>query len=291
MKPTGLFIGRSVVDVINVVNEFPVRDGKVSAQQQLIVSGGSALNAAITFAHLGGKAFLYSTFGSSLFGRFAKDECENYGVSVIDRASEQECDFPVSCIISARATSSRCVINSPLIKERLPIPSLDALCLKPDIILLDQFESDAVVYLEMNLKNFGVPIVLDGGSWKENTPLFLGMTTIPIVSAHFVPPDSDDKPLVTVTKFMKKMDFSQWAMTQGASGVHYCENGKLGQIDPIPIEAIDTLGAGDIFHGAFCFALTSKHDFISALRFANIIAAESCKYPGTRKWMTVNLGQ
>jgi sugar/nucleoside kinase (ribokinase family) len=289
MKPTGLFIGRSVIDVINGIDAFPARDGKVTAKSQTIVGGGPALNAAITFAHLGGKSILYSSFGPSVFARFAREECAGYDVQVIDRAAGTDYVFPVSCVLSASTTGSRFVINTPHSDVGLGTPSLDALRDAPEIIMLDQFEPDAVSQLAPALRKLDVPIVLDAGTWKRQTSLFLDVATIPIVSATFNPPATSASG--TLENIMADRHVTQWARTLGGEGVAYFDRGEPGRVPAIKIKAVDTLGAGDIFHGAFCFAFASKKGFVEALRFANEIAAESCKYPGPRAWMSVKTGQ
>ena len=51
------------------------------------------------------------------------------------------------------------------------------------------------------------------------------------------------------------------------------------------VETVDTTGAGDIFHGAFCYFAASGSGFVGALAEAANIAAESCRFHGTREWM------
>jgi sugar/nucleoside kinase (ribokinase family) len=285
MKPSSLFIGRSTADVISVVTTFPEPNAKVTAESHRVSAGGPALNAAIAFSHFGGSATLFSTFGSGVFGGFAAEECSAHGVQVIDRASGVLYDFPVSNIISTSETSLRCVINPPFQPPRFPAPASLALNDKPDIILLDQFEADAVATLAPFLKSLDAPIVLDGGSWKETTPLFLELATIPIVSSHFFPPGCRDRR--AIMESLSTGNYGRWAITCGHEGVIYYNDGAMGHIAAIPVEAVDTLGAGDIFHGAFCAAFAQGRGFVSSLEFANVVAAEACKYPGTREWMSV----
>jgi sugar/nucleoside kinase (ribokinase family) len=61
--------------------------------------------------------------------------------------------------------------------------------------------------------------------------------------------------------------------------------GEAGRISIDKVEAIDTLGAGDIFHGAFCFYYLKENNFAEALKKASAVATESCKYHGTRDWI------
>ncbi|MFN7658917.1 MAG: PfkB family carbohydrate kinase, partial [Dolichospermum sp.] len=50
------------------------------------------------------------------------------------------------------------------------------------------------------------------------------------------------------------------------------------------IQPVDTLGAGDIFHGAFCHYIL-ENSFVQALELAANTAAKACQYFGTRNWL------
>ena len=78
---------------------------------------------------------------------------------------------------------------------------------------------------------------------------------------------------------------SKFAVTRGALPVIYFDNDTVKEI-PVPeVPAIDTLGAGDVFHGAFCYYYAKGLNFAKALEEAVIVAANSCKYFGTREWL------
>jgi sugar/nucleoside kinase (ribokinase family) len=65
----------------------------------------------------------------------------------------------------------------------------------------------------------------------------------------------------------------------------YLSGAASGSV-PVPrVEAVDTMGAGDIFHGSFCYFTAIGHGFVEALEMAARIAAESCRFRGTREWM------
>ena len=76
------------------------------------------------------------------------------------------------------------------------------------------------------------------------------------------------------------------AITRGAESILYMHNGKIGEIPVERVEPVDTTGAGDIFHGAFCYRFSKPgHDFVDALTFAAQIATSTCLHIGTRAWM------
>ena len=66
------------------------------------------------------------------------------------------------------------------------------------------------------------------------------------------------------------------AVTDGPNGVSWLEDGALRHMPAFAVKAIDTLGAGDAFHGAFTLALAEGRDLTDALRFASAAAALKC---------------
>ena len=70
------------------------------------------------------------------------------------------------------------------------------------------------------------------------------------------------------------------AVTDGPNGISWLEGGTLRHMPAFRSEAIDTLGAGDAFHGAFTLALAEGRDLDAAMRFASATAALKCTHFG-----------
>ena len=75
------------------------------------------------------------------------------------------------------------------------------------------------------------------------------------------------------------------AITLGAEALRFVSGVRSGTIEVPQVDAVDTMGGGDIFHGAFCFYSTKDYEFEAALKEAARIASDSCRYRGTRRWM------
>jgi sugar/nucleoside kinase (ribokinase family) len=88
-----------------------------------------------------------------------------------------------------------------------------------------------------------------------------------------------------VLKFLLDCGVTNVAITRGDQPIRYVSD-KTSGIVPVPeVEIVDTMGAGDIFHGAFCYYTSTRSPFVDALRRAASVAAESCRFHGTREWM------
>jgi len=124
--------------------------------------------------------------------------------------------------------------------------------------------------------------VIDGGSWKEGFEKVLPLANYLICSERFLPPGccrSED-----VVQFATEHGVAHGAITRGADPLFYWSSKLKGELVPPSVNAVDTLGAGDFFHGAFCHAIL-RMPFIDSLTFASRIASQSCKTFGTRRWM------
>ena len=126
-------------------------------------------------------------------------------------------------------------------------------------------------------------MILDGGSWKPGTERLLENVDVAICSADFLPPGcstSDE-----VTNYLRASGVARIAITHGADPIQAVSGIGLNDIQVPKVEALDTTGAGDVLHGAFCFYYSGGCGFEEALRRAALVASESCRYRGTREWM------
>jgi sugar/nucleoside kinase (ribokinase family) len=123
-------------------------------------------------------------------------------------------------------------------------------------------------------------------SWKPGFENIIPFVDYAICSANFYPPGCYTREEVIV--YLQKAGIPNIAITQGKKPIQYLTQGQTGFVDIPKINkessAIDTLGAGDIFHGAFCYYILEA-SFITALEQSAKIASFSCQFFGTRRWM------
>ncbi len=278
---SALFIGRSVIDLTSLVSDFPASDSKIKALANDIIPGGSALNAAVTFAHLGGEAHLASAFGGDgPFRALIFEDLRRHGVTPIDICADPDYLTPISTVVSTRSSGDRMIINAAG-EECAKLRELPGLFDGGyDLIQLDQYERPFVTHHTEAIRAFKGPVILDCGGWKDWSPEYLRLADIPIVSEEFFAGGPD-----AFAAECAKLGIERWAITRGERGVIWQDRNRRGEIPALPVSAVDTLGAGDIFHGAFCHAFSETREFVAALEHANEVAARSCDSPGTRSCM------
>ncbi len=282
MEYQGLFVGLTTLDFIYGTDHYPQANQKVVAQDYLTAAGGPATNAAVSFSYFGNQGRLLTVLGQHPLTQLIRADLEDYPVKIVDLIPEKSDIPPVSSIIVTAATGERSVISINALKSQGRKSKIPKDILKKiDIILIDGHQIEVSLAIAKLAKSNQIPVVIDGGSWKPDLEKVLPLVDYAICSANFYPPQCRNSR--DVFDFLQKMGISHIAITQGEQPIQYLYQGDIATI-PIPsIKAIDTLGAGDIFHGAFCNYILQE-TFPTALCQAAQIASKSCQFFGTRSW-------
>lgn len=279
----GLFVGLASLDFIYLTARMPDPNQKIVALDQIIVAGGPATNAAVTFSYLGNQTNLVAIIGNHPLSNLIKADLGNYNLKVEDLAPKRLEYPPVSSIIVTQGTGERAVISINATKtqatvEKIPANILDGI----DLVLIDGHQMVVSQYIAQQAKQKDIPVVIDGGSWKQGFEKVLPYVDYAICSANFQPPNCHTQE--EVFAYLQAVGIPHIAITHGEKPIEYQSEGISGKLAVPKIKVVDTLGAGDIFHGAFChYILEDK--FRDALRNASKIAARACEFFGSRRWM------
>jgi sugar/nucleoside kinase (ribokinase family) len=285
MIKSALFVGLITLDFIYLADAPPQNNQKLVATDYTLAAGGPATNAAVTFSHLGNKATILGVLGSHPMKQLICTDLENCQVAIIDLDPHQITPPPVSSIIVTQGTGERAVISINAVKTQANITSIPPNILENiDIILIDGHQMAISFHLAQTAKTHNIPIVIDGGSWKPGFAEILPFVNYALCSANFYPPNCKNQQ--DVFNYLQDFNIPHIAITQGENPIQYLTCGQSGVVNVPKIQTVDTLGAGDIFHGAFCNYILQT-SFIDALALAGNIATNACKYFGTRHWMNL----
>ncbi|WP_328877130.1 PfkB family carbohydrate kinase [Streptomyces sp. NBC_00299] len=288
-RPDGLFVGLCTLDVIQLVDHVPAPDEKLTAREQTVAAGGPAANAAVTFAYLGGSARLLTAIGSHPLGLAIKADLERAGVTVSDLAVQSTDPPAVSSIMVTASSGQRAVASTNASGHRLAPPDdLDPLVAACDIVQLDGHHMELATATARAARDAGRRIVLDAGSWKPGTQDLLPWIDVAVCSADFHPPGAHT-PTDTL-QFLGRHGVAWTAVTQGGGPIVWAGPDDSGTIAVPTVPVADTLGAGDILHGALTHHLADKRhltaqSFVQGLHAAALIASQACASFGTRAWM------
>lgn len=284
MSKTGLFVGMIALDLVYLATKFPTSNQKIVASEYTIAAGGPATNAAVTFNYLGNQAEIVGIMGIHPITHLIRSDLANYGVKITDLNPTQTEPPPIASIIVTQTTGSRAVVSIAASKIDNNTNQMPAVVdLEADIILIDGHQMSAGYAIAVGAKNHNIPIVIDGGSWKPGFEKILPLVDYAICSANFYPPNCHNS--TEVIAYLAAIGIPHIAITQGEKPIVCSSSGVCSQLEVPAIEPVDTMGAGDIFHGAFCHYILQQ-DFRDALTAATKIASHSCQFFGTRQWMT-----
>lgn len=288
-KKKGLFVGLCTKDILYYTDELPAHNHKVKTEDFVVYIGGPAANAAITYAALGGDATLATCLGNGTESRAMMEELKRCGVKVLNY-SEYDTVPNTACIVVS-SDGKRTILSGQHKFEVNREYDLSGY----DFVLFDCNQQEISLDILSGLdaaEGKGTarkPIVLDAGSFKPNIEKFLKRAAFVIASEDFADASGNNI-------FALNCDATHKAMTRGEKPILYLGTeieqrvcSILPEKTEIPVEsveAVDTLGAGDIFHGAFCYGYFEQgYSCEEALRFAGKVASESVKYRGPREWM------
>ena len=245
--------------------------------------GGPATNAAITFAHLGGNSHLLSAIGQQPFTPFIERELRQYHVVMTDLSPAATQLPTISSIVTTPGGQRTVITTRSSSTSGMKETTWSVYPEDYDVVLVDGFQMETCCRVAQQARQCGVPVVLDGGSWKEGMERLLSFVDIAICSEQFrVPTGSDEE---DVLAYLARRGVRSRAITRGERSILFVTAEGSSEIAIASVEVVDTLGAGDILHGAFCFYAANGSPFVAALQQAARLATQSCQTFGTHAWM------
>lgn len=280
----GLFIGLVTLDLVYLATGAPSNNQKIVASDYTVAAGGPATNAAVAFSHLGNQATVLGSVGAHPITQLIRAELKSYQVEIADLNPNQSQPPPVSSIIVTQATGERAVVSINALKTQVTSDFLATDILQGvDVVLIDGHQMVVGQAIARMAKANNIPVVIDGGSWKPGLETVLPFVDYVICSANFYPPSCSSAS--EVFAYLSKFGIPYIAITHGEEPIQYlCHGGMTSTLEVPKTNAVDTLGAGDIFHGAFCYHIL-RENFTNALASAAHVASYSCQFFGTRRWM------
>ena len=275
-----LCIGQSGYDIIFSIPGRLPENIKLRITDKLELPGGPATCAAALTGKWGLPTYLVSRVGEDIFADAILEKLRQFQVNTDYVQKIPGANSSMSLVIRHCDNANRTAINYPgtLIDMELPLPE------HYDVILTDGHELNTA--LEAMRRAPHVPSVLDAGSVRDSTLLLAKKVTYLVCSEVFAGSYCkeavrlDDLDMLRTQIADLKALAPYVAVTLGEQGLVYEECGHVYHMPAYPVESVDTLGAGDIFHGSFAYAIHEKMNFTDALQLASATAALSVTQVG-----------
>ena len=284
-EPRGIFVGLATLDVIHRIDEPPAVNQKMTAAAQFMAAGGPAANAAVTFAALGGQAVLVTALGADPVADLVRSDLVAHGVEVIDAAAGVPRPVPVSSVSVVDATGDRSVVSLDAVASDVPAPeALDSLIAGADVVLVDGHHPAIGLAAARSARRQQVPCVVDAGRWKPVMADLVPNAPDMVCSGDFRTPGTDSAE-GTATALLAD-GVPTVVITDGGAPVRWWSGGEAGSVEVPTVEVRDTLGAGDAFHGAYCyFGAAGVVRLAERVEAAARVAALRCSVIGPRAWL------
>jgi sulfofructose kinase len=279
IPPRILCIGMPVRDLTFRIQELPERGFKVNASHFDEICGGNALNAAIGIVRLGGRASICGPMGDprETSARYIFDRLAHEGIDTKHIMHMPGLVTPISNIM-IDPSGERTIVtfrDPELWKVRLP--DADRLLEDCDAILTENRCAEFCTDLCAEARNRGIPVIVDVDRAMSLREGLLTASSHLVFSSEALQATAGIANDADALLKIAKLTPSFLAGTQGALGTLWLDEQRSPQRTPaFPVHTVDTLGAGDVFHGAFALAITEKHHLVKALRFASAAAALKC---------------
>jgi sugar/nucleoside kinase (ribokinase family) len=277
-KPKILCAGIAVQDVIMQVQNFPAPGTKVSASEFIVTGGGCAANAAVAIARLDGRVAFVGPLGGSddsvsnrIISDLEKERIDCTGVARVDGGTAS-----VSLIL-LDATGEKTIATRRGVNLGKVLPKDPAgLVADADAVLVDNRFPEFVTAVCRAAKARKIPIVidLDQATTADDPLLALGTHVVASAEALFAMAKSND--YKTALKTLERNLSGFVAITDGPKGIYWLELGELRHMPAFEVDVVDSLGAGDAFHGGFTQALVEGRSLLDVLRFGSATAALKC---------------
>jgi sulfofructose kinase len=268
--------GRATVDLIMEIDQFSARGEKMHAHDSRFVVGGPGANASIAMARFGGQPALVSYIGDDMMGQFIYQ-------TLIDESVDMSMSPPTA---DARSSVSAAFVNKEGERQTInfagqgfePLSPAVVTADAPCAVLADNRHPELTGWAIDLGRLYGVPTVIDAeapfAADHARGATHLAFSRQGLES--FLPGQSIESGL----RHAREETGCWVCVTDGENGVWYMQGNAIENIPAFKVDAIDTIGAGDVWHGIFTLCLGEGQVEIDAIKTANAAAAMKCRQFG-----------
>lgn len=276
-----LVSGLISADITFRVGEMPRRAEKYRADDVRFSLGGGGAIAAVAMQQLGARVQLAGRLGDDLFGDLLCSELSRRAIGHILLVRIADLKSPISSVFvddrgDRQIVNYRQLGDTPAVAgtcEALDNRELTLLA-TPDAVLVDTRWEAAAIQVLAYARRIDVPAVIDAEAPVSHAAMALATH---IAFSRQGLRDYAGLDNVQQGLHMAQRQFGCWVcVTDGELGVYWLDSGELAHVPAFSIKAVDTLGAGDVWHAAFTLKLAQGWAESAAVPFANAAAALKC---------------
>jgi sulfofructose kinase len=277
-------IGLNATDTLLLVPHFPAYAGKAPFEEEILSPGGQVASAMVACARLGLRTKYIGSIGDDERGRIQLESLRGSDINLDHVQVRRNCPNQSAYIVVDRSTGERTVLwrrDAGLRIEPEQIAPEQIVCAR--LLHIDGHDTPAVAHAAQIARRHGIPVTVDVDTVYHGFDQVLANVDYLVASSEFPTAWTGDRdPFVALEAIQKEYGMRVAAMTLGAHGALARVDGQFVYSPAYVVNCIDTTGAGDVFHGAFCYAVLQGMPMCEALEFSNAMAALSCMALGAR---------
>ena len=277
-------VGLNATDTLLVVSHFPAYGGKVPFTHEILSPGGQVASAMVACAKLGLRAKYLGTLGDDERGRVQLESLAGSGVDLTHVQQRVNCPNQSAYIIIDQSTGERTVLwNRPECLAITPAEITEDQITCARLLHIDGHDTPAVAHAARLARAAGIPVTIDVDTIYPGFEDVLPNVDYLIASSEFPAQWTTERdPFKALQMIQREYGMRVAAMTLGAHGALALSGGRFDYSPAFVVNCVDTTGAGDVFHGAFCYAVLQGMAMRDALDFSNAMAALNCMSLGAR---------
>lgn len=276
-----LCVGMPVRDLLFRIDAVPLLGQKIRASHFEELSGGNAPNAAVAIARLGGRVLLCGPMGDEAGASRILEPWRKEGIDTSAIVPIPGAVTPISSIMIDPAGERTIVTHRDPALWQITLPPAGLLLDGIDAVLTENRCSSFVSALCAEAQRRGIPVVLDADRVMTLDDPILRHASHVIFSADALRASTKQDDLGAALAEVAALTPAYLAVTSGADGtLSRATDGGVHHLPAFPVAPVDTLGAGDVFHGAFALAIAEGRNPTEASRFGAAAAALKCTRHG-----------
>jgi sulfofructose kinase len=277
-------VGLNATDTLIMVPHFPAYAGKARFEEEVTRPGGQVASALAACSRLGLRTKYIGAIGDDERGRIQMESLCQAGVDVSEVKVRPGCATQSAYIIVDKATGERTVFwrrDDDLRIAPSEIAPEQITCAR--LLHIDGHDTPAVGRAAAIARSHGIPVTVDVDTIYPGFDRVLPNVDYLVASSEFPSKWTGERdPFAALESLQTEYGMKVAAMTLGAHGSLAREDGRFYYVPAYVVNTVDTTGAGDVFHGAFCYAVLEGMPVRDALDFSNAMAALNCTAQGAR---------
>jgi len=278
---TGL--GQCSWDYLSVINDYPEADSKCEVKEWHEKGGGPVATALVALARLGVACSFYGVRGDDERGIMIARSLEKEGIYTGNLLTRKNSTSQKAFITVESPGGRRTIFwKRPSGQALSPLELGEDFLSNTSFLLLDGLMKEASIYAAKEARRRKIPVMLDAGSLRDGMVELARESDYVVGSEKFAIDLGWKGDREAFYLLLKEIGIGRTTITFGDGGsITFSEEGIM-EIPAFKVDAIDTTGAGDVFHGGYIYGLLQGWDSRKTIKFASAFAALKCREPGGR---------